>query len=602
MQGIDGFVTNFGEPDGTSYMGYTVKNYLQEAGSATVVRVLGLGGYLTTASTIYATGSSGSKIFAVLHPTVSGSTITSATATGGATSFNLLVSSSGNKNVSASALSSTETSTSFISSYFGTNPQNGDSTLPGYVYAVFPDAIAQAGANVTMTATTSTLSLLTQYNNATTPWIRSQTIGGSKYNLFKVHTLSDGTGANKEVKISITGISPSIDPDSDFGSFSLLVRDFNDTDKSPNVLESFNNLNLDPTSPNYIARVIGNAVPTYNSSTGLTTYEGDYPNVSKYIRVEMSQDVIPETAVPYGFAALNSTVSSSAGEAPLTAYVNSRWVSASVPGYNVDATGPSTSYYGFNFDGVYSSGSYLTAESYLGPIVGSNTVGGEFNIENLPATEVNGSAISLTNRDHVTYRRFSVPVQGGFDGFKPNRQIALGGDITATNTQGFNLNGAAASGSVEYKRALNQLSNADSVDFNLLVIPGVIYSQHSYIAQSAIDICEARGDCFYIVDLDTLDATIDSVTSYAELLDTNYAAGYYPWVRVLDDITGKFLWAPPSVVLPEVYQYSDNVGAEWFAPAGLNRGGLVGAVAVLNRLTHAERDTLYESKVNEYGL
>ncbi len=75
VQGIDGFVTNFGEPDGTSYMGYTVKNYLQEAGSATVVRVLGLGGYLTTASTIYATGSSGSKIFAVLHPTVSGSTI-----------------------------------------------------------------------------------------------------------------------------------------------------------------------------------------------------------------------------------------------------------------------------------------------------------------------------------------------------------------------------------------------------------------------------------------------------------------------------------------------------------------------------------------------
>ncbi len=364
-----------------------------------------------------ATGSSGSKIFAVLHPTVSGSTITSATATGGATSFNLLVSSSGNKNVSASALSSTETSTSFISSYFGTNPQNGDSTLPGYVYAVFPDAIAQAGANVTMTATTSTLSLLTQYNNATTPWIRSQTIGGSKYNLFKVHTLSDGTGANKEVKISITGISPSIDPDSDFGSFSLLVRDFNDTDKSPNVLESFNNLNLDPTSPNYIARVIGNAVPTYNSSTGLTTYEGDYPNVSKYIRVEMSQDVIPETAVPYGFTALNSVMSSSAGEVPLTAYVNSRWVSASVAGWNSDATGPNTNYYGFNFDGVYVSGSVLTAESYLGPIVGSNTVGGEFSIENLPATEVNGSAISLTNRDHATYRRFSVPFQGGFDGF-----------------------------------------------------------------------------------------------------------------------------------------------------------------------------------------
>jgi phage tail sheath protein FI len=30
----------------------------------------------------------------------------------------------------------------------------------------------------------------------------------------------------------------------------------------------------------------------------------------------------------------------------------------------------------------------------------------------------------------------------------------------------------------------------------------------------------------------------------------------------------------------------------------LNRGGIVGAVSVLNRLTHSERDELYEGKVN----
>jgi hypothetical protein len=601
VQGLDGFVASFGEPDGTSYMGYTVKNYLQEAGSATIVRVLGLGGYTTNVATIFASGSDGNKVFAVLHPTVSGSSLSSVVVGGTTSSFSLVVSSSANIHFSASAVSPTSTNSAFINQVFGTDAQGKSSTIPAYVYAVFPDALNQVGSfagGIHFSSSINTLNLTTQYQNATTPFIRSQTIGGSKRNLFKVHTLSDGTGANKEIKISITGISASTNLDSDYGTFTLNVREFGDTDTSPVVLESFNNLNFDPTSPNYIARRIGNSVPTYDSSTGLTNYEGDYPNLSQYIRVEMSEDVIPDTAVPFGFAALNSVFSSTSGEVPLTAYVNSRWVSASVAGYNANATGPNTNYYGYNFDGTYVSGSGFTAESYLAPTVGSNTVGGEFNIENLPATEVDGSPISLTNRDHVGYRRFSVPFQGGFDGFKPNREIALGGAITATNTQGFNLNGASASGSVEYKRALNQLTNADAIDFNLLVVPGVIYSQHTNVAQAAIDICEQRGDCFFILDLDVLEATITSVTSYAELLDTNYAASYYPWVRVLDDITGKFIYAPPSVVLPEVYQYSDNVGAEWFAPAGLNRGGIPGAIGVKTRLTQAQRDVLYESKVN----
>jgi phage tail sheath protein FI len=46
-----------------------------------------------------------------------------------------------------------------------------------------------------------------------------------------------------------------------------------------------------------------------------------------------------------------------------------------------------------------------------------------------------------------------------------------------------------------------------------------------------------------------------------------------------------------------MYAYNDNVAAEWFAPAGLNRGGLAG-VDVVTRLPQASRDSLYENKVN----
>jgi phage tail sheath protein FI len=60
----------------------------------------------------------------------------------------------------------------------------------------------------------------------------------------------------------------------------------------------------------------------------------------------------------------------------------------------------------------------------------------------------------------------------------------------------------------------------------------------------------------------------------------------------------KIISVPPSVIMPAIYAANDNSSAEWFAPAGLNRGGIAQAVQVLDRLTHAERDVLYEGRVN----
>ena len=610
VQGIDEFVTTFGEPDGTSYMGYTVKNYLQEAGSATIVRVLGLGGYTTNTAVIYATGSTGRKVFAVLHPTIAGQSITSVRVGGNTGSFSVVLSGSTTP-TSASGLSPFEGNTSFIANYFGSNPQT-NSTYNGYTYAVFPTALAQVGPDVFLTGSVIELNLTNnanavvsnaEYSNASTPYIQSQTIAGTKYDLFKVHTLTDGTNANKQIKISITGITPSGSSNSNYGTFTLLVRDFNDTDTSTNVLESWDNLTLNPDSPDYIARRIGNAVPTYDSNTGETLYIGDYPILSKYIRVTMNDAVIPQDAVPYGYAALSSTVSGSTVEFATGSLVYSRWVRT-----DTGTAGWTTSsidrryYYGFNFTDT-------TSLSYLNPIVGNGTpitvTGTSFTLESVgadvPTTGNTSRNIALTgsnSRTDVGYRRFTVPFQGGFDGLNPARTIALGSSIAGSNSQGFDLSTSTSSGSLSYKRALDTLSNQDSVDFNLLVIPGVIQRIHSYVAQEAIDLCETRGDAFYIMDIGTYGDSINAVVNQAATLDTNYAAVYYPWVQITDTNTNKILWAPPSVVLPEVYQYNDNVGAEWFAPAGLNRGGIPGAVGVKSRLSQNDRDILYEGKVN----
>jgi phage tail sheath protein FI len=191
-----------------------------------------------------------------------------------------------------------------------------------------------------------------------------------------------------------------------------------------------------------------------------------------------------------------------------------------------------------------------------------------------------------------------VAFQGGFDGLNPARDINMGEDIVATNSQGFNLSTSVSAGSVSYKKALNAISNPDQFDFNLLILPGVIYELHSYVATEALSLCEDRGDAFYIMDTTVLTANLATATAKAGEIDSNYAATYYPWLRVIDTNTNKLIWVPPSVILPEIYAYNDNVAAEWFAPAGLNRGGIASAVGVKVRLPQASRDTLYEGKVN----
>ena len=66
----------FGTPDGSYYTGYTVQNYLREAGVATIVRVGHIGGYTHAKPLIIKavtdSGTKDNKIIGVLHATETG--------------------------------------------------------------------------------------------------------------------------------------------------------------------------------------------------------------------------------------------------------------------------------------------------------------------------------------------------------------------------------------------------------------------------------------------------------------------------------------------------------------------------------------------------
>lgn len=148
----------------------------------------------------------------------------------------------------------------------------------------------------------------TRFNRPISPYIMSQDMG-VRHNLFRISALSDGVGAATKYKMSIQNIKPSTDPAYQYGSFDLIVRDFNDTDLNPSILESFTNLSLDPSSERYICRIIGDLKVSFNfdddADSQSIVVDGSYANNSKYIRIEPSalleSGQVPKTALPFGF-------------------------------------------------------------------------------------------------------------------------------------------------------------------------------------------------------------------------------------------------------------------------------------------------------------
>ena len=577
----------FGAADGTYYTELTAQNYLRETGLVTICRVAGIGGYTEKAPVLLTISSASvSKSVAVLFNT---DTDTNSFSTTFSASLN--TTNSGNFSLGGATLSGSysaslvPSSTQSVDDVFGTSPLG---TKEAYVYGYLSNAATTAYTSFN-TASNANVSYVTLGDQnftydatyASTPWIKSQDMGGLRYDLFRIHTLADGNVENTRFKVTIGNIKAAGDINgSDYGTFSLYVRKFDDTDKRQNILEQYNNLSLDPTSTNYIARVIGDEVSTIDSYGKVTTI-GDWINKSKYIRVEAKDsDLYPVTAVPYAHAAYENFISGSSAEL------------ANLPGVTFTTASYSSSIYtsGINLDNADNTLFLKPLTETLG-YNGNNSI---FSLDTLVGLPLSANA----NANIVSYRTFTIAFQGGFDGLNPTITSNKGVDITSGNVQGLDLSDSAASGSIAYKKCLDALSNVDEWDINLLVLPGVNHNDHSNVTQYAMDICENRADTFYIMDAAGQSAGIATVVGVAESLDTNYAAVYYPWVKTIDTNTNKLIAIPPSVLLPRVYAANDATSAEWFAPAGLNRGGITGAVAVLDRLTHSDRDTLYEGKVN----
>jgi len=624
----------FGGTDARFYTPYTVEQYLRSAGVVTIVRVLGLGGYKVDSIRLGSiTSGTTTSSLAILAPSLgtsatadlSESTISGSVYVNNHSEFTLQVTGS-DVSLETYTLSFDTGSANFIDKVISSDPQStksGGNTSSVYVYKVFKQAasglsnansasISVGSDDLDFTGTTSfdTLGNASSFTGnkdymfGRTPYIQSQISNGTRTNLFRVYTQSHGTDVNTTYKVKILNVRPDTDvAGSDYGTFSLQVIKHGDEI----ILEQYDNLTLDPLSTNFFAKRIGDRWTEIDSNGKLTHY-GNYENISKYIRMgDYDGDGLiikdgkfvgsSKGVVPMGHDKLRNPV-------PGTTTVPT----ASFKSDQTDSNGTFDSSVAFGVDLITDDIADDNVQ-YLAPIPvssgnGSNVTmsledfNGNTDASTLGSTYANASTkISLSN-SAVQQRKFVVPFQFGFDGSNPARRYKTGAEIVNTNTMGFNCSSATTSGSVAYKRAINAISNPDEFDINLLATPGIIHGLHSTVTNHAISKVEARADAMYIMDASGYSDTIQTVISTIKTLDTNYAATYYPWVKMEDRDTSRPVWVPPSVVLPGVISNTDRVAHEWFAPAGLNRGGLTSVIEAKTRLTHAERDDLYENRIN----
>lgn len=204
-----------------------------------------------------------------------------------------------------------------------------------------------------------------------------------------------------------------------------------------------------------------------------------------------------------------------------------------------------------NVDSIDNNGNYK-ATQYSGslPAVGSGSYGGSFS-RGKPAT----TSPQLMNEN-----------------------------ITTSNIQGF--------APADYQTAFALLANRDEYQFNVLLAPGL------GINSNMIACVEGRGDAIAITDATIYGKAITDAVAAAGGSSSNYAATYFPWVQLYNSNLGKAVWCPPSTVIGGVLAFNDQVGAEWFAPAGLNRGGIPSVIRAERRLQQSDRDTLYNGNVN----
>ena len=500
------------------------------------------------------------------------------------------------------------TSSKYITKVLGVDvfdKSKGD--IPIYVYESYPKYLLQAfqqgyirGISLTEVYNSEGDNFLTEWDTPMSPTVVSEVRGGNVADLFEIITISDGEDANTQLKISIININV------DTYEFDMLVREYYDTDDNMVVLEKFTRCSMNPDVPGYIAKKVG-------------TSDGEYELNSKYIMLNMSNNH-PTDAYPAGFKGFVNNSNFGGTTLGSVMYKTDYYVAGDTTGYNSNGSPISSSgdkirkvCLGFSTQTGYdddllkykgkaalntTKGFHLSTNAST--ITGTTYITTPYDLEGQPA----GSVIS-----DINYRKFTLALCGGFDGWDIYRNIRTYGDNyifgkktyvsgNTTNNGVFSIT-AGNSDYYAYVKGIDTFGNPEAVDINIFATPGINFYDHSSLTSYSIDMVEQdRADSLYIIgspNYSTVDEVVGALDGVA--MDTNYSATYFPWIQVRDVDNATQLYIPPTGEVVRNIALTDNVSFPWFAVAGYSRG-LVKSIKAVKKLTLDERDELYKNRIN----
>ena len=465
---------------------------------------------------------------------------------------------------------------------------------------------------------------LQEYKPAVTPYVVSELRGNKLLRLFRFWTISDGNAANEQFKISIRNIKL------DSKEFDVVIRAFYDTDAQPIVLESFSRCTMDPTSNNFIGRRIG-------------TLDGFYPSKSSYVLVELDDSSNTSDAFPAGFVGypirdyqLNSNTSV---VDPKLTYKTEYGVFENKRKYYLglsQTVGIDADF--FDYKGVpqtvspdmwtgMTNGFHMDIDASAATIdnvtVVINSTGGTYSpvflFDTGDAQFRTENGVANGPYEKIYARKFTFAPFGGYDGWDIYRTRRSNLDsyiINGVNGQkglqsGAFTNRPLSNGDMginsdyyAYLEAIWTFRNPEAVNINVFATPGIDNFDNTNLIEATIDMIEQeRADSLYIMTTPDTDGagdvmTVEDVTDFLDgMYDSNYSCTYWPWIQVNDTENNVYIYMPPTRDVVRNIALTDNIAFPWFAVAGIQRGD-VDAIQARKKLTLAERDELYENRIN----